>query len=144
MRDAACDAPSRAGVPTRAPDGHLDLSLSERRSLELLGDDLQDTIAAAISTALGLTGESRDAARLDVIAKGIACERARQLELSRRLDELLLCRDLEAVAVVDRLLTNSNKRVCALLAEHRASCMRGSRAAVLVAHAENVRVQAGK
>jgi hypothetical protein len=116
----------------------------ERRSLELLGEDLRETIAAAVSNALSLISENRDAARLDVIAKAIACERARQLELSRRLDELLLSRDLEAVVVVDRLLTNSNRRVCALLAEHRASCTRGSRAAVLVAHAETVRVHARK
>ncbi len=116
----------------------------ERRSLELLGDDMRETIAAAVSTVVALTGDNRDAARLEVIAKGIACERARQLELARLLDAVTCSRRRKTMVVIDRLLTNSNRRLCALLAEHRASCSNGARAAVLVAHADYVRVQAGE
>lgn len=81
---------------------------------------------------------------MEVIAKDIACERARQLEYSRRLDELLCARDLDAAIVFDRLLNSANRRLCALLAEHRASCSTGHRAAIVVGHAETIRVQAGK
>lgn len=147
---ARADAREQESVAlSRASDnstssGRIALSTRERRSLELLGDDLRETIDDAVSTAAALGGNEREAARLEVIAKDIACERARQLEYSRRLDELLCARDLEAAIVFDRLLNSANRRICALLSEHRASCSTGSRAAVVVAHANNVRVQAGR
>ncbi len=142
-REQESSALARACEPAPSTE-HIDLSARERRSLELLGDDLRETIDEAISTAVALAGNERNAARIDVIAKSIACERARQLELSRRLDELLCGRDLEAAIVFDRLLTSANRRICGLLAEHRASCSTGHRAAIVVGHADNVRVHAGK
>ena len=115
----------------------------EQRSLHLLSDDVTEIIADTLETASALSAPgTRDTARRSLIAKAIASERARNLCLARQLDELLLCRDLAAVVVVDRLLNSSSRRLCGLLAEHRASSSSGTRTAIVVGHAKSIRVEA--
>jgi hypothetical protein len=116
----------------------------ETKSLELVDDDTQAVADAVVETASELIGAGRDAARLTVIAKAIAREEQRHHSLARLHDQLVCARDLEALDVVARLLTASNRRLCALVAEHRACTHVGQRAAVVVGHADRVHVTTEK
>lgn len=134
-----------ANQSTLAREEHpLSLGSTEARSLELLHDDPQETVRAALETATSLMGPGRDHERLALISKTIACEQQRHLSLATLHDQLVCARDLEALDVIARLLTASNRRLCALLAEHRACCHVGLRAAIVVAHADRVHVSTEK
>lgn len=120
------------------------LGPTEAKSLELLNDDVHAVAAAVVATASDLIGAGRDAGRLLIIAKAIAREEQRHHSLAALHDQLVCARDLEALDVVARLLTASNRRLCTLLAEHRACTHVGQRAAVIVGHADRVHVTAEK
>jgi hypothetical protein len=120
------------------------MTSAEATSLTLLHDHDCDPAAEALDTVATLTGRDRDDARLALIARAIACEHQRGLSLAKTHDELLCCRDLEALEVVARLMTASNRRLCSLLAEHRACTQVGQRAAIIVGHAGRVDISAGK
>lgn len=120
------------------------LGPTEAKSLELLHDDSHETVRAVLETTTSLIGAGRDHGRLVLISKAIACEQQRHLSLATLHDQLVCARDLEALDVVARLLTASNRRLCALVAEHRACCHVGQRAAVLVAHADRIHVMTDK
>jgi hypothetical protein len=111
----------------------------ERRSVALLEDaDMQTVVASIVETASALVGAGRDSSRLALTAKAIAREQERHHSLARLHDELVICRDLEALPVIAKLLESSNRRLCSLLGEHRASCHVGARAAIVVGHADHV------
>lgn len=136
MKDAS---PSRAHASPLVALGPV-----ESKSLELLDDDTQAVAIAVVETASELIGPGRDAARLTVIAKAIAREEQRHHSLAKLHDQLVCARDLEALDVVARLLTASNRRLCTLVAEHRACTYVGQRAAVIVGHADRVHVNTEK
>jgi len=145
-REAASQRLARVNdaMPAPGPTAPVVFSDPERRALNLIDDDPQLIIATAIDTATALVGDERDQEGLALVAKLIAAEHVRQLDLARRVDELAMCRDLEALKIFERRLTASTKRLCMLLAEHRARCSVGQRTAVVVGSAQNVTVKAGR
>lgn len=135
--ERASPAPSRAHELERSiPLGDL-----ERKPLTLLHDDTDEIVALAERTACALVGPSRVEARIEIVAKLLAEQYARHLALEAFLDERMLARDIEGVAMVDRALTNCTKRIAMLSREHAASCAVGRRDVVVaVAHADAIHV----
>lgn len=128
------------GVAAAAPP-RVGLDALDRRTLDLLLDDSALLVTSALETATALAGNDRDLARVQLVAKAIGCEHARQLALAALLDERILCRDLDGVAMLDRVLLNSTRRLCALIREHHAACSTGRRNVVVaVAHVDQLHV----
>lgn len=97
------------------------------------------------AVAWSLTGGDRDDARVRLLARAIATERARQIIFTDQLDGHLRRRDEQAVALIERTLLGTTRRLVLLLAEHRRACERlPRRVSISVGTANNVMVAAGR
>jgi len=136
--------------PARARDHAVDppigLTSVDLLALDGLADprDVPAIVDAVKMSATALAGSDRNAARVRLVARAVASERARMLVLQGMLDERLLARDFDGVAAIDRLLTSTTKRLAILLGEHRAACSVGQRPTVLVGHADAIHVEGGE
>ena len=117
----------------------------DRLALEGLSDNTQAASLWAVDSATALAGPDREAARLRLISRAVATERARQVVLEALLDQHLAARDFDAVGAINKVLSSTTKRtLCALLREHVAASNLGQRATVMVGHADAVHVGSGK
>jgi hypothetical protein len=106
------------------------------------GNDGDAVEAWATDAATALVND-RDAARLRLVSRAVATERARQVVLEALLDERLAARDLDAVGTINKILSSTTRRLCALLQEHQRACSAGQRASIVISQAV-VHVSAAK
>lgn len=117
-------------------------SVVDRLPLEGLidHDNSKAIIAWAGEIATALVGTDRDGARLRLIARSIASERARLTILEAMLDDQLVAKNFAVVRELNPLISSTTRRLCSLLREHQASCANGARATIVVGHADQVHV----
>jgi len=135
-----------------AHDEHVDLvqrvGFAAVDRLPLTGlvdhDNVKSVIAWAGEIATALIGPDRDGARLRLIARSIASERARLAILEAMLDEQVVAKEFGAARELNMLISSTTRRLCALLREHQASCVNGARAAIVVGHADHVSFDTSK
>ncbi|MEI8257079.1 MAG: hypothetical protein WCJ30_15505 [Deltaproteobacteria bacterium] len=114
-------------LPPR-PSRKLGLSWLDAVALQRFVDNdesLWTKLVEQVTTvAQSLCGGDRDDARVRLLARAIATERARQLIYSDRLDDCMKRRDEEGVALIEKALLGTTRRLVLLLAEHRRACER--------------------
>ena len=143
-RDTAAELVSRVSDTSPVLEQpRVGLTRFDRLPLETLSDDPHALASWVADSATALAGADREAARLRLISRAVATERARHVVLEAMLDERLAARDFEGVHAVNRVLTSTTKRLCALLREHAAACSIGQRASVVIGQAV-VHVEAAK
>lgn len=133
-----------------APPGpQLRVGLSPLDRLALTGlasdGDVQAIIGWVTDSATALAGPDREASRLRLISRAVATQRARELVYEAMLDERLLARDFEGATAINKILTETTKRLARLLREHQAACLVGHHDVVVaVAHVDQINVATKK
>lgn len=143
IADADVDAPLAREPVT---DLRVKLSPLDKLALDALIDprDVPAVTAMVEDSSTALSGSNRNEARIRLVARALASQRARMLILEGLLDERLAAGKMAAVAAIDKLLLSTTRRVAILLAEHRAACSAGHRATVVVGHADSISVEGGR
>lgn len=134
-------------APQTEPPLHVKLSPLDRIALDGLTDprDVPALIAWTESSATALAGSDREGARLRLISRSLATERARLLVLEGMLDERLAAGDWDAVREIRPVIATASKTLCGLLREHAAACHVGRHGiTVAVAHVDAINVAPGK
>ena len=133
--------------PTPPPprSSRLGLSWLDKIALQNFVDNdpaLWEQLVAQVTRVAQSLGDvdDREEARVRLLSRAIATERARQIILSDRLDVCLKRRDDQAVALLERSLLGATKRLTLLLAEHRKACERGPRRVSISVGSANVLV----
>jgi hypothetical protein len=132
--------------PGRTQPARVALSEVERRAVAALvaEADANTVIAQVTSRATALASPGGPAVRRRSISKAVAVLDAQLAQLTLLLGHAVARRDVEAVQLLDRVATGVTKRLCALLEQHRFEETRGLRTAVMVSHAGQVTVEAGR
>lgn len=127
-------------------DRRVRLTAIDKLALDALVDprDVPALTAIVEASATALAGPDRNEARLRLVSRAVASQRARMLVLEGLLDEHLAAGKMSTVAEIDKLLLSTTKRLSLLLAEHRAACSAGHRATVVVGHADSISVEGGR
>lgn len=137
--EPAPDEVARASETTT--ELRVKLSSVDKLALDGLADprDVAALIGWAEDSATALAGSDRDAARLRLISRAVATERARLLVLEAMLDERLTACDWNAVREIRPVIATTSRVLCALLREHAAAChVRRHDVVVAVAHVDSI------
>ena len=120
--------------------------LAFRNFLKTDEENYRELVAHVRDSASSLAGPDRNEARMRMLARALASERARAVLVSAKLDECLVARDFEGAAALERVLMGTTRRMTMLMQEHRTACEAEQRRAVTVAvgHAEHVTIRAGR
>jgi len=117
------------------------LSPLDKFAIDGLADprDVPALIGWVEDSATALAGHDRDAARLRLISRAVATERARLLVLEALLDQHLAAGSWIAVREIKAVVAETNRGLCALLREHAAAChVRRHDVVVAVAHVDSI------
>ena len=138
------DALVRASEPL-PPTLRVRLSAIDKLALDGLVDerDAPTLIAWTEASAAALSGPDREDARLRLISRAVAIERARLLVLEALLDQKLTeqRRSWLAIREIRCLVADATRSLCALLREHAAAChVRRHDVMVAVAHVDAINV----
>ncbi len=132
-----------------APPPRLGLNLADELAIqELLRTDDQTAVALRqhlLAAADALAGPDRDDSRVRLLAKLIATSRVRMAAWEALRDQRLAARDVDAVELLDRLITRESRRLLSYMEEHRMSSETRQRSVTLAAaHVSGLVVRSGE
>ncbi len=128
-----------------APETQLGLHWVDQLPIRaLVSSDPTAVLEHARALAAALCGPGHDAARLRLLARSIAVARTQMSLLEGMLLERLAKRDDGGVESTDKALRSVTSRLVKLIEAHRLESSQQRRVSVVVAHANEVRVEGGE